>query len=99
MNRRSFPQAAGKASLATGLTSTAAQAYIPEHNWEKYDWGVPKPVGIRQVMLMLPQGTDWKGLKLKTELEVEGVRYPVKSACHQQTNPDGSLTLERNVRP
>jgi hypothetical protein len=49
-------------------------------------------------MLMLPPGTDWKGLKLKAELEVKGVRYPMKWACHQKTNPDGSLTLERNVR-
>jgi hypothetical protein len=62
------------------------------------DPGYPKPVGIRQAMLMLPPGTDWKGLKLKAELEVKGVRYPMKWACHQRTNPDGSLTLERNVR-
>jgi hypothetical protein len=39
MNRRSFLQTAGTAGLATGLTSKAARAYIPEHNWEKYDWG------------------------------------------------------------
>jgi len=24
---------------ATGLTPAAARAYIPKHNWEKYDWG------------------------------------------------------------
>jgi len=34
----------------------------------------------------------------ETQLEVKGIRYPVKWACHQKTNPDGSLTLERNVR-
>jgi hypothetical protein len=49
-------------------------------------------------MLMLPPGTDWRGLKLKAELEVKGARYPVKWACQQKTNPDGSLTLERNLR-
>ena len=38
MNRRSFLQTAGTAGLATGLGPTAAQAYIPEHKWEKYDW-------------------------------------------------------------
>ena len=32
------------------------------------------------------------------EFEVKGGRYPVKWACNQKTNPDGSLTLERNVR-
>jgi hypothetical protein len=62
------------------------------------DPGYPKPVGIRQAMLLLPPGTDWKGLKLKAELEVKGVSYPVKWASHQSTNPDGSLTLKRNVR-
>ena len=74
MNRRSFLQTAGKAGVATRLTSNAAQSYIPEHNSEKYDW------------LTLPQGTDWRRLKLKTELEVNGVRCPVKWACHQKTN-------------
>jgi hypothetical protein len=39
MNRRSFLHTAGTAGLAAGLSSTAAHAYIPEHNWEKYDWG------------------------------------------------------------
>ena len=47
---------------------------------------------------MLPVGTKWEGLKLKAELEVKGVRYPVKWACQQKTNPDGFLTLRRNVR-
>ena len=62
------------------------------------DPGYPKPVGIRQAMLTLPPGTDWQGLKLKAELEVKGVRYPMSWACRQKTNPDGSLTLKRNVR-
>jgi hypothetical protein len=61
------------------------------------DHGYPKPVGIRQAMLMLPPGTDWKGLRLKAELEVKGVCYPVRWACRQKTNPDGSLMLSRNV--
>jgi len=62
------------------------------------DPGYPKPTGIRQAMLMLPPGTDWRGLRLKAELEVKGVRYPVTWACRQKTNADGSLTLARNVR-
>jgi len=62
------------------------------------DAGYPKPTGIRQAMLMLPPGTEWQGLKLKAELEVKGVRYPVNWACQQRTNSDGSLTLRRNVR-
>lgn len=62
------------------------------------DPGYPKPVGIRQAMLMLPRGSKWSGLKLKAELEVKGVLYPVRWACRQSTNADGSLTLQRNVR-
>jgi hypothetical protein len=57
------------------------------------DPGFPMTRGVRQVMVTLPKGTDWKGLKLKAELEVKGVRYPVAWACRQKTNPDGSLTL------
>jgi hypothetical protein len=57
------------------------------------DPGYPMTHGVRQAMLMLPKGTDWKGLKLKAELGVKGVRYPVTWACRQKLNPDGSLTL------
>lgn len=61
------------------------------------DPGYPKPRGVRQAMLMLPPGTDWKGLKLKAELEVKGVRHPLNWACRQNTETDGSLTLRPNV--
>ena len=49
MNRRSFLQTAGTAGVATGLAPTAARAYIPEHNWEKYDWGSGPEVKDRSV--------------------------------------------------
>jgi len=61
------------------------------------DAGYPKPFGVRQAMLLLPPGASWEGLKLKAELEVKGLRYPVAWACQQETNPDGSLTLRRNL--
>jgi len=63
------------------------------------DSGYPKPTGIRQAMLMLPAGAQWEGLRLKAELEVKGVRHPVRWACRQQVNPDGSLTLRHNYKP
>jgi hypothetical protein len=63
------------------------------------DPGYPKPTGIRQAMLMLPAGTQWEGLRLKAELDVKGVHYPVRWACQQKLNSDGSLTLHRNLRP
>ena len=49
-------------------------------------------------MLMQPAGTKWEGLKLKAELVVKGVRYPMNWTCQQKVNPDGSLTLRHNVR-
>jgi hypothetical protein len=63
------------------------------------DPGYPKPTGVHQVMLMLPAGAQWEGLRLKAELEVKGVRYPVRWACRQKVNSDGSLTLRRNYKP
>jgi hypothetical protein len=63
------------------------------------DPGYPKPTGIRQAMLMLPAGAKWEGLRLKAELEVKDRRYPVRWACRQKTNPDGSLTLRHNYNP
>ena len=44
------------------------------------------------------QDTKWQGLKLKAEIEVKGMRYPVRWACHQKLNEDGSLTLRPNLR-
>lgn len=61
------------------------------------DPGYPLPGKVRQAQFVLPKGTRWEGLKLRAELEVKGVRYPLQWACHQKTNPDGSLTLRRNL--
>ncbi|HUD66907.1 MAG TPA: hypothetical protein VMQ17_20160 [Candidatus Sulfotelmatobacter sp.] len=62
------------------------------------DAGYPVPGKIRQAQFVLPNVTDWKGLKLRAELEVKGMRYPVQWACHQKPNDDGSLTLRPNLR-
>jgi hypothetical protein len=37
-------------------------------------------------------------LKLRAEIEVKGMRHPVRWACHQKLNDDGSLTLRPNLR-
>ena len=63
------------------------------------DAGHPKPTGVHQAMLMLPAGVKWEGLRLKAELELKGTRYPVRWACRQKLNPDGSLTLRHNHNP
>ena len=49
------------------------------------------PGKIRQPRFELPMGTDWKGLKRKAEIEVKGVGYPVRWACQQALEEDGSL--------
>src|SRR5439155_18852721 len=56
------------------------------------DAGYPLPGKIRQAQFVLPKGTKWKGLKLRAEIQVKGMRYPVRWACHQKLNDDGSLT-------
>jgi hypothetical protein len=63
------------------------------------DPGYPKPTGVHQAMLILPADAQWEGLRLKAELEVKGVRYPVRWACRQKVNSDGSLTLCHNYNP
>jgi hypothetical protein len=57
------------------------------------DAGYPKTRGVRQAMLLLPKGTNWKGLRLSAELEVKGVPYSLRWACQQKLEDDGSLTL------
>src|SRR2546423_1535000 len=61
------------------------------------DAGYPLPGKIRQAQFVLPNASDWKGLKLRAEIEVKGMRYPVRWACHQKLNDDGSLTLRPNI--
>ena len=62
------------------------------------DPGYPLPGKIRQAQFIMPNISDWKGLKLRAELEIKAMRYPVRWACHQSLNEDGSLTLRPNVR-
>jgi hypothetical protein len=62
------------------------------------DPGYPLPGKVRQAQLVLPPGTKWQGLRLRAEIEVKGMRYPVRWACHQKLNEDGTLTLRANGR-
>jgi hypothetical protein len=62
------------------------------------DPGYPLPGKIRQAQFVLPQCVDWQGLKLRAELQVKDVRHPVRWACQQRLNDDGSLTLRPNLR-
>jgi len=62
------------------------------------DAGYPLPGKVRQAQFVLPRGTKWQGLRLRAELEVKGVRHPVRWACRQKLNDDGTLTLRANGR-
>lgn len=62
------------------------------------DAGYPLPGKIRQAQFVLPRQTKWRGLKLRADIEVKGMRYPVRWACHQKLNENGSLTLRSNLR-
>lgn len=57
------------------------------------DAGQPYAGQLRQCSLILPKGMDGKQIKLRAELEVKGVRRPVRWACHERTNSDASLTI------
>jgi hypothetical protein len=61
------------------------------------DPGYPLPGKVRQARVPLPRGTDWTGLRLKAEIEVKGARYPVRWACRQALEEDGSLRLRRTA--
>ncbi|MBP5675540.1 MAG: hypothetical protein J6W94_00825, partial [Bacteroidales bacterium] len=63
------------------------------------DAGYPHPKGIREAMITLPKGVsaDTHHLRLKAEIEVKGVRYPVPVAAAHEVNPDGSLNIINNV--
>ena len=61
------------------------------------DPGYPLPGKLRQAQFVLPKETTFAGLKLRVELEVKGMRYPVQWACRQKLNEDGSLTLRSNL--
>jgi hypothetical protein len=62
------------------------------------DAGHPLPGKIRQAQFVLPKGTKWAGLRLRAEIEVKGMRYPVPWACRQKLNEDGTLTLRPNLQ-
>jgi len=57
------------------------------------DPGYPLPGKVRQAKFPLPRATEWKGLRVKAEIEVKGQRHPVRWACKQSLNPDATLTL------
>jgi hypothetical protein len=63
------------------------------------DAGHPTPHQVRLARLELPAGLGWKGTRLKGELIVKGVHHPLRWACREALNQDGSLTLMQSAIP
>lgn len=57
--------------------------------------GHPMPHQVCLAHLELPTGLDWKGTRLKAQLLVKGKSHPLRWACRDPLNPDGSLTLQQ----
>ena len=57
------------------------------------DAGQPRACQIRLASIILPKGMDGQQIVLRAELEIKGVRHPIRWACHEPTSPDGSLTI------
>ena len=55
MNRRSFLKSAAATGLTVSLLKSGANAAIPEHNWDKYDWGSGPAVPDRLYQGPFPQ--------------------------------------------
>ncbi len=58
------------------------------------DAGHPFGGGIRQASFIMPPGMEGEQVKIRAELETKGIRRPVRWACAQPLNPDGSLTIQ-----
>lgn len=57
------------------------------------DAGEPQAGKMRQASIILPKGMDGQQIVLRAEIEVKGVRRPVRWACRERTNVDGSITI------
>src|SRR5581483_8504374 len=55
MDRRKFLKSGAATGIAMGLYKPLANAYIPEHNWDKYDWGPGPAVPDRLYQGPFPQ--------------------------------------------
>jgi hypothetical protein len=57
------------------------------------DAGHPHGGRLREASFLLPAGLDGQTVSMRAELETRGVRRPVRWACAQPLNADGSLSL------
>lgn len=59
------------------------------------DEGLPRGGGVRLASFILPPDMDGQSVKLSAEIETRGgMHHPVRWACAQPLNPDGSYTIQ-----
>jgi hypothetical protein len=59
------------------------------------DAGHPHAGKVRQASFLLPPGMDGRKIILSGEIEAKaGVRHPIRWACAQPLNADGSMTIQ-----
>lgn len=59
------------------------------------DAGHPFGGKLRQASFILPKGMDGQKMRIRAEIETKGgVRRPVRWACIEPVNPDGSLDIQ-----
>jgi hypothetical protein len=59
------------------------------------DAGHPYGGKLRQASFVLPKGIDGQQLKIRAEIETKaGIRRPIRWACAQPANADGSLMIQ-----
>lgn len=49
---------------------------------------------LRQASFILPDGLEGQKMKSRAEIETKSIFRPVKWACAQLLNPDGSFTIQ-----
>jgi hypothetical protein len=57
------------------------------------DAGLPRGGGVRQAAFVLPPGLEGRTVRLRGEIETRGVVRPLRWACAQPLNADGSLDV------
>ena len=57
------------------------------------DPGHPNGGRLRQCSFSLPPGFEGQQMKIRAEIETNGVRRPVRWACAQPLNEDGSFAI------
>ena len=70
MDRRNFLKCATATGLAVGLSKATANAAIPEHNWDRYDWGSRPLVPDRLYQGPVPTVWSWCGCSVSDVIMV-----------------------------